>query len=204
MSSSGTSPLPPSTSPGLAKAQLRTRCRLLRDDLGEPYRTRASRRIGQLILEWNDFPSSGTVLTYLPMRGEVDLRPLIAAATHLHWAVPRVVEAPHRGLLFHEYRPDRLIRHRFGMLEPDPELPVIDPLQAELILVPGLAFTPAGDRLGYGGGYYDRLLSQAGLAPTLGPCFRALLLDEIPHGGLDVPVDSVVTEATGVVAARDA
>jgi len=189
-------------SPGEAKAGLRACCRQLRDELGEAHRDEASQRICDRIQQWPGFPSSAIVFTYLPMRGEVDLRPLIAAAPAIRWAIPRVVEAPERDLVFHEYDPERLVRHRFGMLEPDSALPVVEPMQAALILVPGLAFTRAGYRLGYGGGYYDRLLSKPGHAPTLGVCLQALLLSEIPHEAHDIPVDYIVTEEERVMPAQ--
>jgi len=191
-------------SPGDAKAAMRTRCRQFRNELGETHRLRSSQAICDHILGWPGFPSSGAVFTYLPMRGEVDLQPLITAAPAILWAIPRVVETPTHHLVFHAYDPERLIRHRWGMFEPDPALPVIEPEQASLILVPGVAYTRAGYRLGYGGGYYDRLLSAPGHPPALGVCFEALLLEEIPRQAHDLPVDFVVTEATGVVAARDA
>ena len=196
-----TSP-PVHESPGEAKAALRARCRQLRDELGETNRLRSSQAICDHILKWPGLPSSGAVFTYLPMRGEVDLQPLIAAAPGLRWAIPRVVETPTHQLVFHAYDPERLVRHRFGMLEPDPTLPAIEPEQASLILVPGLAYTRAGYRLGYGGGYYDRLLSKPGHAPTLGVCFLALLLSEIPHEPHDIPVDYIVTEEERVMPAQ--
>lgn len=191
-------------SSGEAKAALRARCRQLRDELGETHRLRSSQSICDHILKWPGLPSSGAVFTYLPMRGEVDLMPLITAPPPIRWAIPRVVETPTHHLVFHAYDPERLIRHRYGMLEPDPTLPAIEPPQASLILVPGLAYTRAGYRLGYGGGYYDRLLSAPGHPPALGVCFEALLLQEIPRQAHDLPVDFVATEETGVVAARDA
>lgn len=147
---------------------------------------------------WPVFPASGVVFTYLPMRGEVDLRPLIATAPHLRWAIPRVVDSPLPHLVFHEYDPDHLVLHRYGMLEPDAALPIVESEHADLILVPGLAFTRRGFRLGYGGGYYDRLLSEPGHALTLGACFQALLLEELTHEPHDVPVDFLVTEELGV------
>ena len=193
------SPSFPSDSYANAKARLRTRCRQARNDLGGTYRDQASAHIGERIRHWAAFPPSGIVFTYLPMRGEVDLRPLIATAPQLRWAIPRVVDTPVPHLVFHEYDPEHLVPHRYGMLEPEAALPVVEPGQAELILVPGLAFTLQGFRLGYGGGYYDRLLAQPGHAPTLGTCFQALLLEEIPHAPHDIAVDYIVTEEEGVM-----
>jgi len=187
-----------------AKRRLRALCRHRRDELGQAYRDWASERICERILQWATFRSASVVFAYLPMRGEVDSRSLIARSPNTQWAIPRVVDSPVRHLVFHAYYPDRLIPHRFGMLEPDPALPEILPDQAGLIIVPGMAFTRSGYRLGYGGGYYDRLLGQSGLAPTLGACFQALLLEEIPCEQHDVPVGHVVTESLGVMSCRDA
>jgi 5-formyltetrahydrofolate cyclo-ligase len=178
----------------LAKRALRARCRQVRDELGADYRKQASERICDRIEQWDIFRSARCVCAYLPMRGEVDLQPLFVQAPAIQWAIPRVVEAPEPHVLFHAYQPNHLVLHRLGMLEPDPDAPLITPGQADLIIVPGLAFTRSGYRLGYGGGYYDRLLAQPGRAATLGTCYEALLLDEIPHLSHDVPVGYLGTE----------
>ena len=69
-------------------------------------------------------------------------------------------------------------------------------LQNALCLVPGLAFDRDGYRLGYGKGYYDRFLARnAPAAPvTLGICYEALLIDRLPHGAHDAPVQRIITE----------
>lgn len=67
--------------------------------------------------------------------------------------------------------------------------------EVDVILVPGVAFTRAGQRLGRGGGYYDRLL--AALPPTtlrLGVCFELQIVDELPAEAHDMTVDAVITE----------
>jgi 5-formyltetrahydrofolate cyclo-ligase len=187
-----------------AKKQLRALCRQRRDELGEDHRQQASERICDSIPEWPAFRSARVVFAYLPIKGEVDLRPLIDASPEATWAIPRIVRTPVRRLVFHAYLPDRLIPHRYGMLEPDPALPEIEPEQADLILVPGLAFTRSGYRLGYGGGYYDQLLSTPRRAATLGACFQVQLVDEIPHDLHDIPVGNLVTETVGVIACSGA
>jgi 5-formyltetrahydrofolate cyclo-ligase len=183
----------------LAKRALRARCRRVRDELGQTYREQASHRICERMEQWDVFLSAKVIFTYLPMRGEVDLRPLFTHAPQIRWAIPRVVETPGSHLLFHAYQAGHLVLHRYGMLEPDPAAPLIAPDEADLIIVPGLAFTRSGYRLGYGGGYYDRLLALPGRAATLGACYQALLLDEIPRGPHDVPLGHLVTEALGVI-----
>ena len=74
--------------------------------------------------------------------------------------------------------------------------PPPDPAAVDVVIVPGVAFTPSGDRLGQGGGWYDRFL--AGVRPsciTIGVGFEPQLLDEIPLEDHDLRLDLIVTEA---------
>lgn len=84
-----------------------------------------------------------------------------------------------------------LLPGRFGIREP-PTGPT--PERLDLIVVPGLAFTPAGYRLGRGAGFYDRFLSAVpSTTVKIGVCFEFQLMAEIPHESHDARVDSVVT-----------
>lgn len=72
----------------------------------------------------------------------------------------------------------------------------VDPATLDAVIVPGLAFTPDGRRLGQGGGHYDRLLAR--LAPgvvTIGVCFGEQLRDDLPTEPHDQRVDHVITDA---------
>ncbi|MSQ66608.1 MAG: 5-formyltetrahydrofolate cyclo-ligase [Gammaproteobacteria bacterium] len=66
--------------------------------------------------------------------------------------------------------------------------------QVDCVLVPGLAYTPAGRRLGYGGGYYDRWLALQPTARRIGLCFEHQLLEDLPNQPHDEVVDYVITE----------
>lgn len=73
--------------------------------------------------------------------------------------------------------------------------PPADPASIDVAIVPGLAFTPAGERLGQGGGWYDRVLAETrGDCVVIGVCFAAQLVEEVPVDEYDRPVDVVVTE----------
>jgi len=75
----------------------------------------------------------------------------------------------------------------------------IDPTWPDVVVVPGLAFTTDGDRLGQGGGWYDRFLSQVRSDCTsIGVCFTEQIVDALPVEAHDVVVDHVVTDR-GVV-----
>jgi 5-formyltetrahydrofolate cyclo-ligase len=82
----------------------------------------------------------------------------------------------------------------YGPREP-PRRVAVDPADVDLVVAPGLAFDRAGNRLGYGGGYYDRYLGRMGAAATrVGVAFSLQLVDTIPTEPGDERVDIVVTD----------
>jgi 5-formyltetrahydrofolate cyclo-ligase len=183
------------------KSQLRQQCKAIRKDLGDENRQRASAAICNHLSAWDVFQASGAILTYMPMRSEVDLRSLLAAFPGKRWLLPRILPEEDHRMVFHPYDPDHLIQHSFGMAEPSPHLPQIPPGEIQLVLVPGLAFDCSGWRLGYGGGYFDRFLKDFG-GVSVGVVFQALLLEALPHGDYDVPMQWLATEA-GLVNTRE-
>ena len=176
------------------KHQLRQRCKATRKELGNENRQRASAAICAHLADWDVFQRSDTILTYMPMRTEVDLRSLLVDFTDKRWLLPRILPEENHRMVFHPYDPDQLIEHPFGMAEPAPYLPQIPPAEIQLVLVPGLAFDRSGWRLGYGGGYFDRFLWDFS-GVSVGAVFQALLVDALPHGEHDVPMRWLVTES---------
>lgn len=82
----------------------------------------------------------------------------------------------------------------FGILEPHGEESDIATLQRQpsVVLVPGVAFDRDGNRLGRGKGYYDRFLKKAGQVYTIGVCHDFQIVEEVPRGEYDMPVDELV------------
>jgi 5-formyltetrahydrofolate cyclo-ligase len=176
-----------------AKSQLRQQCRKMRTSLGEETRARASQSICDSLARWPVFQQSASILTYMPIKGEVDLTPLLDRHPQKYWILPRILPEEEHRMVFHPYDPNRLVRHPFGMAEPSPDLPVVAANEIQLALVPGLAFDRRGWRLGYGGGYFDRFLKEFS-GVSVGVVFQALLLDGLPHNEFDVPMKWIVTE----------
>ena len=86
---------------------------------------------------------------------------------------------------------------RFGILEPLPDAVFFEPVELDLILLPGVAFDRFGRRLGRGRGFYDRGLARAQEVPgprRLGVGFDFQLVERVPVGELDQPVHGVLTE----------
>ncbi len=140
-----------------------------------------------------------TVLVYLPLPGEVDTWPLIRELWGRGARTLAPCCCPERAgeMDFLEFRSkDELLPGRYDILEPDRRVCIqCAPHDADAVLVPALAFDRDGYRLGFGGGYYDRLLSR--LDPhtlTIGPAFHATLQDRLPREAHDQPVRVVCTE----------
>lgn len=142
------------------------------------------------------FRSARTVLTYVAaLDNELDTKPLIAGhAGSRSFLVP--VMAKGRQLRWSEvHNVDELTPNAYGVPEPRPEfMREVSPSPHAVVLVPGLAFTTRGDRIGFGGGYYDRFLAFHP-GPKIGLAFDFQVLPACPHELHDVLLDYVVTES---------
>jgi 5-formyltetrahydrofolate cyclo-ligase len=174
----------------MTKSQLRHDYCSLRECLPAESIAAASATLCRRLAAWAVLREAQTVLTYLAFRNELDLGDLFDLLPRVHWVVPRIVEG--RRLRLHPYDSTRLIRHRFGMLEPAPDLPVVDPTRLDIVLVPGVAFDRTGGRLGFGGGYYDRFLPTTP-ALRVGVTHDSCLAETLPCGEHDQRMDWIVT-----------
>jgi 5-formyltetrahydrofolate cyclo-ligase len=173
------------------KASLRARMRSV-----GPLPHGVSDRITAGLFTWLSQRLPGTITAFLPMEGEVDLRPLFERLPGWRWALPRV--EPDRSLNFRDVDVPREM-HPFGMEQPSDTGPLIPLHEIDVFLVPGLAFDRNGRRLGNGAGHYDRILSAARAdALTVGIVPDLRLVDEVPTDAHDQLVDWLATEG-GVV-----
>ena len=85
-----------------------------------------------------------------------------------------------------------LLAGKFGVLEPPPDSQIIDTKQLDLAIVPGVAFAGIGSRLGRGGGFFDRLLSNIS-AKKCGVCFEQQVYPYVPVERHDVKMDMIAT-----------
>lgn len=177
------------------KAALRKAALARRDGLAVEAREDAARRIAEIVLSRPEIAKADLVSAYWPIRSEVDVRPLIAALRDRGQAVALPQVTPD-GLVFRlAAEGDALSPGGFGLSEPGPDAPVVDP---RVLLVPLAAFDRRGHRIGYGKGYYDRALARLdaqGRALAIGIAFAAQETPVVPDGPHDRPLDGIVTEA---------
>lgn len=94
---------------------------------------------------------------------------------------------------FYDYTPDSMQSGSFGIDEPQGATPCATE-DIEMMIMPGVAFTSNGCRMGRGKGFYDRYLSQAGFrAMTIGVCFKEQMVEQIPTEMHDKRVDMVIS-----------
>ena len=169
-----------------------------------------SKKLNSVLVAAEFWPKVSSLAAFLPMPDEPDLRPLLekALAAGKTLFLPRI---DGKELVFHKAGSleNGFLPHSYGMSEPCPELPLANWAEVgefTLFLVPGLAFDRRGGRLGRGKAFYDRFLhvftrqtldqktqSQRQVL-ILGAAFSCQLVETLPIGETDFPLDGLVTE----------
>ena len=179
------------------KKSLRLEALARRDALAVEYRIEHSLGMADVAIAELSFLPGEVVSAFMPMRSEVDVRPLMFALSTkgARICVPAILDKT--TIEFRELvRGVPLIDMGFGTVGPGPEAAVFDPT---LMLVPLAAFDNAGNRIGYGAGYYDRAIARLrdkGITPRLvGVAFDCQQVDAVPFEPHDVPLDAVLSES---------
>lgn len=184
-----------------SKAALRHRLRSWREGLDAETATAWSRQIEAVLTGLAAWREARGVLLYFSVGREVETRSLVQAVLEAGKALfaPKVDRARRQLLVGRVVDPQE-------DLTPGPFQAIPEPRKAhppaetgpliDLVLVPGLAFDRFGQRVGYGAGYYDRLLTQLPPgAPRLGLLYAGQLVPRCPTGPTDQPLDGLVCEA---------
>jgi 5-formyltetrahydrofolate cyclo-ligase len=195
-------------------AEVRATRRRLRDmrlALTAAARSAADRTIRATLEQLGVFRRDAHVALYLPMRGEVDLRPCLGVArrrgTRVY--VPRIVSCRRRHMLFAPWTEGSAHRtNAFGIVEPGSAAGARPAIGLDVVVLPVVGFDRHGNRLGMGAGYYDRALRHR-LGRTgwrrprlIGVAYACQQLPFIPASPWDVPLDLVVTERGVIVPGR--
>jgi 5-formyltetrahydrofolate cyclo-ligase len=145
------------------------------------------------IRSWMTPSSYQTVLVYLPLADEIDLRALLEADRETRFVATRTPEYG-GDLSVHELG-GPLEVHRLGFLQPHASAPRVGPDAIDVALLPGLVFDLYGNRLGHGAGYFDRLLPATRIgAKLVGVVPADLVVDQVPVDSHDIPVGYLATE----------
>ncbi len=170
-----------------------------RDKLSQTEIKEKSQAIAEKFYQLESFRKAETIMFFLSFGSEVDTWPLIEKS----FKSCKTVVVPRPEKYEKKLIPSQLIDWEedltpgvYGILEPLPEKTrPVDPQKIDLLVVPGVAFDIEGNRLGYGGGYYDRFFERLRLdVPLAAIAFEVQIVDEIPVAHWDRKVDLLITE----------
>ncbi|MEW6201691.1 MAG: 5-formyltetrahydrofolate cyclo-ligase [bacterium] len=183
----------------LSKSELRREAVARRDAQSAVEVKEKSYSIEQLLFDYEPFAAAKCVMFYYSFRSEVRTAEMIrrALGENKKVCLPKVNREKRELEIYFVSDPEsELIPGIWGILEPDTvRCQRAHPEDLNVIICPGTAFDRAGNRLGYGGGYYDRFMrSVPERIHFIGLAFSVQIFDEIPASESDVKVHTVVTE----------
>ena len=177
------------------KKTLRYSILLQRRSLLPEYIEAASSRVVEAVKQRDDFLSATVVALYVSHQNEAPTDALI------EWLLgkSKTVILPvvrHASMAFYQYHPAGMLKNRYGIYEPNPSIAAkVDLSACDLVVVPGIAFDRQGGRVGRGGGFYDRALSQLSVAKSprrVGLAYDFQMVDVCPMDVHDVSMDDVI------------
>ncbi len=176
---------------------------VLRKSLSAAEAEAMSSVIQQTFMASAEFAGAETIGLYVPVHQEVDTTEVLKQALASGKSVLLPAVSGDR-LEFRQISSQELLqRGAFGIMEPDSTCPVRAPREADVIVVPGVAFDLAGRRIGYGKGYYDKVLhALEGTGKLVGFCYEVQIVTDISAEPHDVRMDMIITEKR-VVRPRD-
>ncbi len=171
-------------------ALIQQRTGLSREDVASLSRAAQDRVLGLDV-----YRAAGTLALYSPIRNEIATAGLFAAALAAGKRVCYPAVCGDELRFFQVSCDEDLCIGRFGIAEPDRQTAEVELAHIELLLVPGVAFDQRGFRVGYGQGFFDRLLAKGDFIGTgIGFCYDFQLLAQLPTERHDQRVDLLVTD----------
>lgn len=183
----------------LEKRQMRHAYASMRDAISKDEAIALSNLASLHVIELIKQYSWKSVMVYIPFRSELNIWPII------HWCldneieviVPKCEVKTYSMHLYSLYNKDQLVAGAYQILEPNPEVTALTSTTPDAVIVPGLAFTVNGGRLGYGGGYYDRFYEkmqfQSPATKWIGIGYDRQVATTIPMDKYDIILNFLVT-----------
>jgi 5-formyltetrahydrofolate cyclo-ligase len=173
------------------KKELRRQIRELKRAMTSEQIDAASARLGELFLNCAQYKEAKTIYGYLPYNQEVRTVPMLEQAMRdgKRVAVPKCYGDEMRFIYMDDL--SKVEKGYANIPEPIADDPVADDKTA-LVLMPGMAFTKDGKRMGYGGGFYDKFLASEPDHPTVALCYDFQMVEDLPTEDYDIPVDCVL------------
>lgn len=183
----------------LNKQVIRKRLLAKRRLLSQQVILKNSKRIANTLINFGKYQQSEKIMLYIATKSEVQTQEIIQSAQkdNKKIYIPLIIQENYNiaPSLVDDFKKE-LALGNLGIFQPKKEFyRLVSPAILDLVIVPGVAFTPEGYRLGRGGGYYDRFLSQLkGHTYLIALAFEMQMIEKIPAEENDIPVDCIITE----------
>ncbi|MCW7547650.1 5-formyltetrahydrofolate cyclo-ligase [Photorhabdus sp. APURE] len=181
------------------RQSIRKKIRQQRRELTSEQQSLFAKQAAERAINHPKIRQANKIALFLSFDGELDTRPLINQLWQQNKQIYLPVLHPfsYHHLLFLNYQPDTpLIRNRFNIEEPPLDVEQVLPLpELDIMMIPLVAFDRTGQRLGMGGGFYDRTLSQwqqKNFYP-IGLAHNCQLVDTLPSAEWDIPLPEIIT-----------
>lgn len=184
------------TAPSNDKKELRSKFRKLRASVSETDKQLLDDSLCKNIISSLEFKKAKTVLCYFPYGSEPDILPIAekAIAEGKQVAFPIITDTENKKMSFHTIPSlSNTVSGAYGIKEPPKDAPLALLNAETLCILPALAYDSQGNRLGYGGGYYDRFLSSFSGISVLA-IYSFLYTDSLPTDMFDKKADKIITE----------
>jgi 5-formyltetrahydrofolate cyclo-ligase len=186
-----------------ARVALRDELRQRRREVDGPERHTAARQLAVRVAHLLGPRTPGRIGTYLPTDGEIDPTLAVDDLRAHGWTVMLPIVRPQTTMWFAPWDGRGPLRaNRYGIEEPATPTELVDPVELDVVLVPCVGVDPAGNRLGFGAGYYDRAF-RLEADPTcrtllVGTVFDAQVVPALDRADWDVPLDVVICESATI------
>jgi 5-formyltetrahydrofolate cyclo-ligase len=180
-----------------AKSDIRKDILYKRNSLSESEIINNSKIISIRVIATQEYQSSKSIGVYYPIGSEVNTFDIIKHSidNKKDVGLPRVIDSTKIEffkVIEDSFEKIKFTKGKYGVFENSMSTTSID--QMDLLIIPGIAFDLQGNRIGYGKGYYDRLLSSRKAKYVIGLAFETQVINEIPNNDYDIPVNIIITE----------
>lgn len=179
------------------KKLLRKEMSALIESFDSDYILESDKGIAKKLIESEQYQNADTIFTYVGVDSEIATIPIITHA----WSVGKKVCVPitrGKGIMDVAFISDlkELKKNPIGLLEPNEKCEIVNPKNIGFVIVPCLTCDPFGNRLGYGGGYYDRYLKKVDSSDAcfIVVCRSKALSMHLPYENNDVSMNYYLTE----------
>lgn len=173
------------------KGEIRRRVRAAVSRLSQSERDAQAEYICRHIVEHESVQRARVVAAFCSLPDEPSTARLLRLLSSSHTVVVPRIQGD--DMEFCVYRPEETVTGAFGIEEPQGD-DIVPPHMIDTMIVPGVAFTPAGHRMGRGKGFYDRYMAQPGFnACKIGVCYNVQMLAALPVERHDIPMNDVVS-----------